>query len=105
MGKIIKFINLLILFISMFLVVVDVNGKPFLYPFELSCLSYMQNISSPLVFVSYFFFIFLLLQQRERARRILIVECVIVFILLFQSVMLNIVAVAVLQICDKRLIL
>jgi len=31
----------------------------------------------------------------------LIVECVIVFILLFHCVKLNIVAVAVLQICDK----
>jgi len=57
MVKIIKYVvNLLILFISIFLVVTDVRGKLFIYPFELCCLSYMQNISSPLIFVPYFFY-------------------------------------------------
>jgi len=76
MGKIIKFVNLLILFNSIFLVATDVSGKPFQYPFELSCLSYIQNISSPLIFVPYFF----LLQHIKGARKILIVEFVVVHI-------------------------
>jgi len=43
MVKIIKYVNLLILFISIFLVVTDVNGKLFPYLFELSCLSYIYT--------------------------------------------------------------
>jgi len=58
MVKTIKFVNLLILFIFTFLATdANANGKPYPYLFELSCLSYIQNIPSlTLIFVSYFLY-------------------------------------------------
>jgi hypothetical protein len=52
-----KFVYLMILFICFFLVVIDVNGKQFLfYPFELSCYLIQNNLSFNIYFLIFFIY-------------------------------------------------
>jgi hypothetical protein len=61
-----KFVYLMILFICFFLVVIDVNGKQFLfYPFELSCYLIQNNLSFNIYFL---IVLYITAQRRPRCK-------------------------------------